>query len=194
MDSGACMVLKIFFAAIFFACACAVAPNNARVPDLVLAGTDDAPHTLSSKTSNTRATVYVFFSDHCPCMRAHDARLVALANDFASRGVRFFAVDSEVGAAVAAEKDHARERNYPFPILVDEGARAARALGAEYSTYSVVVDERGDVVYRGGLDSDHTHLTNDAAPYLRDALDDVIAGRSVHHAQTEALGCALRTW
>jgi hypothetical protein len=191
MDVGARMVLKTFLCASFLVSACAATPS-AKAPTLALAGTDDATHALAG--SSARATVYVFFSEHCPCMRAHDARLVALANDYASRNVRFFAIDSEVGATIASEKDRALARNYPFPILVDEGARAARALGAEYSTYSVVVDERGDVVYRGGLDSDHTHLTNDAAPYLRDALDDVIAGRTVRHPQTEALGCALRTW
>ena len=106
----------------------------------------------------------------------------------------FFAIDSEVGATVATDGAEMRERGYPFPILVDHEARLARAVGAEYATYSVVLDEAGDVLYRGGFDSDHTHLSASARPYLRDALDDVVARRPVRRAQTEALGCALRTW
>ena len=33
----------------------------------------------------------------------------------------------------------ARRRGYPFPILVDRGALLADAVGADYATYSVVV-------------------------------------------------------
>jgi peroxiredoxin len=159
-------------------------------PRVALPGTDGAEHSLMSP----RATVLVFFSSHCPCMRAHDARLVALANDYAARGVAFYAVDSEVNATTDTDAREAAARGYPFPILVDDQARVARALGADYATYSVVLDARGDVVYRGGLDSDHTHLSASPAAYLRDALDDVVAGHAVRRAKTEPLGCALRTW
>ena len=176
--------------AILAAALCACTAKEARVPRLALPGTDGAPHAVV----DAHVTVLVFFSEHCPCVRAHDARLIALANEYASRGVTFFAIDSEVGATVASDGAEMRERGYPFPILVDHEARLARAVGAEYATYSVVLDEAGDVLYRGGFDSDHTHLSANARPYLRDALDDVVARRPVRRAQTEALGCALRTW
>jgi hypothetical protein len=182
------MVLTRSIALVVVACACA--PLSSVVPDASLDGTDGVAHAIYGE----RATVLVFFSSHCPCMRAHDERLVALARDYAPRGLRFFAVDSEVGATREDDAELARERAYPFPILIDHDARIARAAGAEYATYSIVLDARGDVLYRGGFDSDHTHLSNGATPYLRDALDDVVAGRAVRHARTEPLGCALRTW
>lgn len=174
------------FALFTFACA----PTPMTVSNFSLAGTDGVAHAVYGD----RATVLVFFSDHCPCMRAHDERLVALAKEYGARGVRFYAVDSQVGATVAGDEAQARERAYPFPILIDDHARTAHAVGAEYATYTVVLDPRGNVLYGGGLDSDHTHLSSTATPYLREALDDVLAGRRVQHARTDALGCALRTW
>jgi len=181
------MVLR-FFALVFLSACVATAP--ARAPSLSLRGTDDASHALT----DSRVTVIFFFSEHCPCVRAHDARLVALAGDFEKRGVRFLALDSEVGATIERDRDEARARAYPFPILIDEGGRAAKALGAEYATYSVVLGASGEVLYSGGFDSDHTHLSDHATPYLRDALDDVVANRAVRRAHTEPLGCALRLW
>jgi hypothetical protein len=168
---------------------CAPALPSA-VPSLSLAGTDGAVHAFHGP----RATVLVFFSEHCPCMHAHDERLIGLASEYANRGVSFFAVDSEVDASLEADRARARSRGYPFPILFDEQARAARAVGAEYATYTVILDAAGSVLYRGGFDSDHTHLSSTATAYVRDALDDIVAGRPVRRPRTEALGCALRTW
>ena len=50
-----------------------------------------------------------------------------------ARGVSFFAVDSEVDATLAIDQLRARERGYPFPILIDGGGRIAKLLGAEYA-------------------------------------------------------------
>ena len=185
------MVLKRWLSALLlllFASACAPLPST--VASFSLPGTDGTAHVVDG----THPTVLVFFSEHCPCMRAHDPRLIALGDEYSPRNVRFFAVDSEVGASVASDEAHARERGYPFPILVDGGAHIARLLGAEYATYTVILDPRGNVLYRGGFDSDHTHLSPRSTPYVREALDDIVAGRPVRHPRTDALGCALQTW
>jgi hypothetical protein len=144
----------------------------------------------------TRApvTVLVFYSPHCHCLTLHDPRVVALYERYHARGVQFFMVDSEVGAAQGADDAEARRRGYPFPMLLDPGARLADQVGAEYSSYSVVLDAEGRIRYRGGIDSDKTHLQADAEPWLADALDDVLAGRATRLAQGKTFGCALRKW
>lgn len=136
-------------------------------------------------------TVLVFFSGHCPCQTAHDERLVALDARYAPRGVQFYAIDSEVGATADRDRAEAARRRYRFPILTDDGATIATAVGAESATYTLVVDRVGAIRYRGGIDSDRTHLTPAATPYLADALEDLLAGRAPRVAESRALGCAL---
>ena len=147
---------------------------------------------MASITSASRFTVVTFFSAHCPCQRAHDGRLRALYDVYAPRGIGLVAVDSEVAATEARDVAEAKERAYPFPLLLDRGGALARALGAEYATYTVILDDHGAVVYRGGLDTDRTHPTEGATPYVRNALDDLLAGRSPRVAKSEALGCTLQ--
>jgi hypothetical protein len=77
--------------------------------------------------------------------------------------------------------------------LLDSGAKLADALGATRAMYSVVLDADGRVRYRGGLDSDKNRLTDDAKPYLRNALDDILAGREPRHDDSRTLGCSLQT-
>ena len=65
-------------------------------------------------------------------------------------------------------------------------------LDAEYATYSVVVDASGKVLYRGGFDSDKSHLRDDRASYLADAIDDVLGRRPIRRAEAKTLGCTLQ--
>jgi hypothetical protein len=137
-------------------------------------------------------TVVVFFSADCACQRAHDARLNDLALAYRSRGVQFVAVDAEVTATAAHDVAEARARGYPFPILSDPEGSSADALGAESAMHTVVLDGAGRVHYRGGLDSDRNTLTASASPWLKDALDRLLAGREPEMAETTSLGCVLR--
>jgi peroxiredoxin len=163
-----------------------------RLPDLTLAGTDGASHRLTEMVTRAPFTVIVFFSALCPCQRAHDARLRELFAQYHPRGVEVVAVDAEATSTLASDREEARARSYPFPILSDPDGAVADALGAEYATYAVVVDGSGRVRYRGGLDSNRKYLTDDAKLWLRDALDDLLAGVEPAHAETTTLGCALR--
>ena len=144
----------------------------------------------------TRApvTVLIFFSPGCHCLAAHDARLVSLAGRYHPRGVQFFMVDSEAGGDEARDQAEARRRGYPFPMLLDRGAKLAGSVGADFASDTVILDAGGRVLYHGGIDSDRNELHDDATPYLQDALDDVLAGRPPRVAQHESLGCSLRKW
>jgi hypothetical protein len=176
-------------ASFFLLSACASSPAAlAPIASTRLPGSDGSAHALPAEA----LTVLVFFSVNCDCQAAHDRRLVDLARRYQRRGVTFYAVDSEVGRTIAEDASEARARGYPYPILLDREAVLARELGAEYATYSVVLDRAGRVLYRGGVDSDLLDLTEDTTAYLRDALDDLLAGKAPRRAYGKTLGCSLR--
>ena len=158
------------------------------------AGRVDGPSSprVEALTHGAELTVVEFFSARCPCQRAHDARLRALAEAFAPSSVRFVAVDAEADATPARDDDEARARGYPFPLISDPGGGVADQLGAQYATFVVILDQHGRVRYRGGIDSARVHLTDDARPYLRDALERLLAGGAPDLIETKTLGCALR--
>jgi peroxiredoxin len=158
-----------------------------------LPGTDGARHALQP-ADGSRLTVLFFFADHCPCQAAHDARLRDLYAQYRPRGVDVLAVDSETSATPERDAAEAAKRGYPFPILIDHGGALARRVGAEYATEAFVVDRSGAIRYHGGIDSDKRALHDDATPFLREALDDLLAERPLRRTESKALGCALQTW
>ena len=137
-----------------------------------------------------RLTVVVFYSATCPCFAAHIGRLQRLAAELGPQGVGFVVVDSERRTADDAAPPL---RVAPaLPLFRDEDGLLARHLGALYATETFVVDDRGNVRYRGGIDSDRKYLRIDARAYLRDAVVGLLAGKDPAFANSKALGCALK--
>lgn len=193
------MVLRRLFVAVValgilaaqVACAARAPAVVPAWPPLTVVDTSGASTTLPADLARSKLTVLVFYAEHCPCFRVHEARLVELARTYAQRGVRVILVDSEVSASAERDGRIASERGLPA-IALDPGAKLADAVGADYATFSVVLDPQGRIRYRGGIDSDKDRLHDDAQSFLRDAVDDLIAGREPRVAEGKALGCALQ--
>jgi hypothetical protein len=189
--SVALSALTLASAVLLLACGPPPVTGTILAP-IALAGTDGVSHRLAPE-GDARLTVVIFFAGHCPCQAAHDARLLSLYALYHPRGVDVVAVDSEASATLERDRAEAQKRNYPFPILLDSGAALARSVGAEYATEAFILDRGGSVRYHGGIDSDRSHLRDDATPFLRNALDDLLADRAPRQAESKALGCALQT-
>jgi hypothetical protein len=168
--------------------------QTARLPDTPLLATDRQTYQLAALVAGAPATVVEFFSSNCPCQDAHDDRLVALYQHYQPRGVRFVVVDANYSASLDHDLAEAKDRHYPFPIVVDPGGALMKALGAKYATYSVLLDSSGRVRYRGGLDSDRHPLSAHPKEYLSEAIASLLAGRDPQPAETKTLGCALERW
>ena len=190
------MTIVFRFCALAFAIAsgCATVAPSPVLPAIGVMAANRVVLDARAIAARAPYTVFFFYAAHCPCVAAHDGRIRELYNEFHQQGVQFIGIDSEISASPEASADEARKHGYDFPILIDRGAPLANALGAEYATFTVVVDRRGLVYYRGGIDSDRTHLRADSTLYVRDALRALIAGRTPSIVSGEALGCALQTW
>ena len=172
------------------ACAAPAAKLNDQA-GLVLPGSDAHEHDVRAELGAARLTVFVFAAKSCACLDAHAGRLRELSERYSSRGVAFRLVDSEVATSAERATELAMRGGHGFPALTDPGARLAELLGAEFASHTVVVDAAGQIRYSGGIDSDSTRLHDDAKHYLRDALDDLLTGKTPRVARSEALGCAL---
>jgi len=142
------------------------------------------------------ATVVVFTANHCPYALAWHDRLDAVARDYADRGVPVIQIsandqarqplDSREASAERVAKGH-----FSGPYLHDESQELARAFGAEKTPDVYVIDGTGRLAYHGAPDDDHE--SEDArAHYVRNALDQILAGQPVLVPLTEAVGCSIK--
>lgn len=172
-------------------CTPARSSTGVVLPSLTLVDTAGTKTSIPEIFASARLTVVVFFSDHCPCFRVHEDRIKEVVRVYGPQGVYVLVVDSEISAGQDRDARAAAERGLP-PITLDPGAKLADAVDASYATYTVVFDTEGKLRYRGGIDTDKNVLHDDTKPLLRDALDDLLAGREPRNSEGKAMGCALQ--
>jgi hypothetical protein len=144
-----------------------------------------------------RATVLLFVSPVCPITNQYAPQISALTARYAARGVRFVRVYSGPGATAETAKRHGTEyRIAALASLLDPTDSLADSLGATLTPEAFVLDAARTVRYAGRIDDRFAdrgkfRTTGAAKHDLRDALDRVLAGRSVTVARTRAVGCAI---
>jgi len=108
-----------------------------KVSDFTINNYDGSSYSLSK---NTGYTVVMFWSTECPFVQPYTERINALANDYSSKGVTFWAVNSNVTESTDRVKEHAKEKGYPFPMLKDEKSVVADLFSAQRTPEVFVIN------------------------------------------------------
>jgi peroxiredoxin len=166
-----------------------------KAPDFELPDTEGHPRAAIG-ADPAPATVVVFTCNHCPYALAWHDRIADAARDYASRGVRFLAINSNDGERYPRDSYEAMQRRvaaeeWPMPYLHDAGQDVARAFGAKTTPDVFVLDAAGVLRYRGAPDADHDDPSQ-RAQWLRDALDSVLGGAVPERASTKPVGCSIK--
>jgi len=196
------MVRKVRF--VVLACLTALAVGCAGVsaleigkkgPDFTLAGTDGKIYSLAT-FKHAKAVVVVFTCNHCPVAQAYEGRLIELAKSYKEKGVSVVAISSNDAKAYPADSfenmlKRAKGKKYPHPYLYDPDQTAARAYGATVTPHIFLLDGERKLVYTGAID-DNDNARRVKEHWLKDALDEVLAGKKPQRAVTKARGCTVK--
>lgn len=141
-----------------------------------------------------KAFVVVFIGAECPLANLYVPGLIELHKEYANKGVQFLAINSNVQDSFLHVAAHAQDREIPFPVLKDFEHKAADAFGAERTPEAFVLDAKRVIRYRGRIDDQYGIGFQREKPTRRDlkeALDEVLAGKEVSIAKTESPGCVI---
>ncbi len=146
--------------------------------------------------SAAAATVVVFTANGCPYALAWHDRIQQVARDYARRDVTVIQVvgNDEIGHpedSVASMRTRAENGEIAGPYLRDADQEAVAAYGATATPEVFVLDRQGVVRYHGAPDADHDDPAQNAQ-WIREALDDILAGTAVRRPQTSPAGCSTK--
>lgn len=166
-----------------------------KAPDFELPATGGGTESLADGQAD--ATVVYWTCNHCPYALAWHDRMLDVDRDYAGRGVRFLAINSNDPERYPADSFEAMvervesEGNWPHPYLHDESQEVARAWGAEKTPHVFVLDSDLNLRYHGAPDADYEDASH-AGAYVREALDAVLDGREPERTETPAVGCGVK--
>jgi peroxiredoxin len=157
---------------------------------------DTAGNAVRLDPARGAATVVVFTANGCPYARAWHDRIQRVARDYADRAVTVLQIISNDDAdhpedSLEAMRQRVAAGDLAGPLLHDAEQAVARSFGATATPEVFVLDRSGVVRYHGAPDGNYDDPSLDAG-WLREALEDVLAGREVARPSTSPAGCSIK--
>jgi peroxiredoxin len=167
-----------------------------KAPDFSLPATDGKTYSLTD-FEVPRVLVVFFTCNHCPFVIGSDEVTRSTALRFKDKGVTFVGINSN------SEQNHPddsydhmvnrmKEHDFPWVYVRDKNQAIAKAYGALKTPHFYVFDQEHKLVYTGrGVDNPRNTAemkTND----LENALDELLAGKSVSTPLTNPIGCNVK--
>lgn len=171
-------------------------PLGTTAPSFALQATDGKEYALP-RDKGAKGTVVAFACNHCPYVKAYDARLNALAKEFQPQGIAFFVVNSNDAKnypddSFGKMKEKAQRVPLVYPYLRDATQQVALDFGAGCTPEFFLFDAHLQLVYTGRLDDNMEAPELAREHYLRDACTAVLAGKRPKSPQTHPIGCSIK--
>jgi hypothetical protein len=155
-------------------------------------------HGLAQKpldASGKKAALVFFITDDCPISNRYAREIHRICDAYASQAkCTLDYIDADLTPA-KVEKHMADFGHGNYPAIIDAKQVLVKAAGATVTPEVAVVSADGSLAYRGRIDNmwatwgqsrrEATELD------LRNALDQVVAGKPVAVARTKAVGCYI---
>jgi peroxiredoxin len=168
---------------------------GAPAPDFDLPGVDGKNYSLGS-FKDKPVLVVIFSCNHCPYVKAYEDRMVSIQRDYAGKGVQFVAINSNDDKAYPEDSfpemvKRAEGKGFNFPYLRDAQQKVVEAYGGVCTPHVFAFDGGRRLRYRGRID-DSKEASKVTTNDLRNALEDLVAGREVRTPDTRPFGCSIK--
>jgi len=169
-----------------------------QAPDFKLPDTVSGQALSLNDIKGKNGTVIIFSCNHCPFVIHVNDQMIALANDYAEKGIKTVLISSnDVENYPQDGPDKmsivAKVLQYPFPYLYDESQEVAKAYDAACTPDIYLFDADLKLYYRGRLDGSRpgndVPLTGED---IREALDLLIESKSAPENQYPSAGCNIK--
>ena len=178
---------------------------GSKAPDFNLKGVDDRMYTLDS-FKDAKLLVIIFTCNHCPTAQAYEDRIIAFTAAYQPKGVQVVAISPNSDAAIRLDelgytdlsdsfeemKIRYKDKGYNFPYLYDgETQQVSMQYGPVTTPHTFVFDAQRILRYVGRIDDDE-HIGRAKTSDLKNAVDELLAGKAVTTPTTRTFGCSVK--
>lgn len=178
---------------------------GSKAPDFSLKGVDGKTYTLDS-FKEAKLLVVIFTCNHCPTAQAYEDRIIAFTAAYQPKGVQVVAISPNSDAAIRLDelgytdlsdsfdemKIRYKDKDYNFPYLYDgETQQVSAQYGPATTPHTFVFDAQRALRYVGRIDDDE-HIGRAKTSDLKNAVDELLAGKPVTTPTTRTFGCSVK--
>lgn len=164
-------------------------------PEFNLKGVDNKFYSLES-FNDKDVVIVVFGCNHCPYVIANEDRLIEIQKDYAEK-IQVIEINSNDDAGYPEDsfenmKIRANEKEFNFPYVRDEDQSTAKAYDATHTPEIFLFDKDRRLAFHGKIDDNWQDPSAVKTKYLRNALDELLAGKPISVPETFTIGCTIK--
>ncbi len=151
--------------------------------------------------NNAEGFILVFTCNTCPFSIANEDRLIALDQQYKSKGYPVIAINpnnpiAQPGDSYKLMQLRAQEKGYTFPYLFDEGQKVYPKYGATKTPHVYILQKNNEgnpiVKYTGAIDNNSRNADLVDQKFVENAVNALLEGRKVEITETKAIGCSIK--
>ena len=164
--------------------------------------TDINGKTVKLSDYKDKIVVIESYNSDCPFCNNHykTGAMQELQSDLAARGVVWLIVDSvnpkhpSYRTPEQARKEWTDKKIIATAWIDDNSGTVGHLYDMKTTPHMFVIDKNGVLVYAGAIDDkpDPVHDPKTARNYVREAVDDLQAGKPIEVSQTKSYGCSVK--
>jgi len=161
--------MKKFIFAIVIMLSCICNKADAQLPAITLKTIDGKTVRTDTLSNNGKPFIIDFFATWCkPCNRELKAIHEVYPDWQEETGVKLFAVSIDQAQNINKVKPMVDEQGWEYEVLLDPNSDFKRALGIQMIPYVLIVDGKGNIVYK------HNGYTDGAENELIEKVRELI--------------------
>lgn len=148
---------------------CYIGVAEAQLPSVVIKDIDGKAVKTDTLSNNGKPFIIDFFATWCkPCNRELTAISEVYEEWQKKTGVKIIAVSIDQAQNINKVKPLVDNHGWPFEVLLDPNGDFKRALGVQMIPYTIIVDGKGNIVYK------HNGYTDGAEDELIEKVRELI--------------------
>jgi hypothetical protein len=112
-----------------------------------------------------------------------------LLNQNKTKGIKFYLIFSNKGESTDFIEYFYRSINWDIPYILDTAGTLLNKYKATHTPQVFILDTTKKVVYKGPIDDSNLNQGRVDKSYLKNALEDILAGRAVQTPEVAGTGC-----
>ncbi len=194
-------IFKSFMLFLALSIAAIAAEVGSIATDFTLTDSHGKTHSLSNFKGKYVVLEWVNYG--CPFVVKHYSthNMQMLQKQFTAQGVVWLSICSSSAGKegnMTAEEVNKKQAEYdatPSAYLIDANGKVGKSYGAKTTPQMFVINPEGKIIYAGAIDDKPSKDNADvktAKNYVKEALNEALAGKTVSVKTSKPYGCAVK--
>ncbi len=147
--------------------------------------------------AKSNGLLVIFSCNTCPWVARWEDRYTEIAQIAQFNNVGMIAINSneayrDRGDGMEEMIRYANKANYNFPYVLDRNHEVADAFGATNTPHVFLFNADRKLIYTGSIDDNANRAEAVTQYFLKDAIEQMVAGEQILKATSKTLGCSIK--